>query len=125
MSDSSSWYSRKFGGNQQQQRPQPPQQRPPPGYVPGGYQQNQQVVQVQQQQPPKVDIENLWGAMQQWRGGKAHKIDAEPCPQCHSPRYYSRAGEGVRRGPPPAPHCFDCGFNGMFEQGMATSWQPG
>lgn len=122
MSDSS-WYARKFGGQRQQ-----PQQRPPPGYVPGGYQQNQQVAQQQiaQQQapPPPVTIDNLWGAMTTWRGGKAHKIDSEPCPQCNSPRYYSRTGEGTRRGPPPAPHCFDCGYNGMFEQGMASSWQP-
>lgn len=126
MSDSSGWYARKFGGQRQQPaRPQP--QQPPPGYVPGGYPQNQQFQQPQQQvQPaPKVTPENLWHAMQEWRGGKAHKIDADPCPECNSPRYYSRTGDGARRGPPPAPHCFDCGYNGMFQQGMASSWQPG
>lgn len=125
MSDSSGWYARKFGG--QRQQPARPQQ-PPPGYVPGGYPQNQQFQpqqQVQQQPAPKVTPENLWHAMQEWRGGKAHKIDAEPCPECNSPRYYSRTGEGALRGPPPAPHCFDCGYNGMFQQGMASSWQPG
>jgi hypothetical protein len=72
-----------------------------------------------------VTIDNLWGAMQVWRGGKGHKIDSDPCPECGSVRYYSRTGEGARRGPPPAPHCFDCGYNGMFEQGLASSWQPG
>jgi hypothetical protein len=118
MSDSSGWYARKFGG--QRQQPQPQQMRPPPGYIP------QQQMQPQvQQAPPKVTIDNLWGAMTTWHGGKAHKIDPDPCPECGSTRYYSRSGEGVRRGPPPAPHCFDCGFNGMFQQGMASSWQPG
>jgi hypothetical protein len=121
MSDSASWYARKFGGQRQAQaQPQAQQLRPPPGYIPQA-----QPPQPQPQQAPPVNIENLWGAMQQWRGGKAHRIDAEPCPECGSPRYYSRTGEGTRRGPPPAPHCFDCGFNGMFEQGMASSWQPG
>jgi hypothetical protein len=72
----------------------------------------------------KVTIDNLWGAMQTWRGGKAHKIDSEPCPECGSPNFYSRT-DGARRGPPPAPHCFACGYNGMFQQGLMTSWQGG
>ena len=78
-----------------------------------------------QQAPPKVTMDNLWDSMQHWRGGKAHKIDAQPCPHCGSDKYYSRDGDGPRRGPPPAPHCFECGFNGMFEQGLATSWGGG
>lgn len=126
MNSDSSWYARRFGGQQQPQaQGLRPAAGPPPGYVPGGYPQPQQPQQQYAQAPkPKVTIENLWGAMLEWNGGKAHKIDAEPCPECGSARYYSRTGEGTRRGPPPAPHCFDCGFNGMFQQGMATSWQP-
>ena len=123
-SDSSSWYARRFGraAPQPQQRPSYPQQQPPPGYVPGGYNHPQQQQPQQQVPQEKVTIDNFWGAMQQWRGGKAHKIDSEPCPECGSNNYYSRTGEGPRRGPPPAPHCFNCGFNGMFTQGLATSW---
>lgn len=126
MKTDSSWYARRFGQQQPQAQGLRSAAGPPPGYVPGGYPQPQQPQQYAQAQAPKpkVTIENLWGAMQQWNGGKAHKIDAEPCPECGSARYYSRTGEGTRRGPPPAPHCFDCGFNGMFQQGMATSWQP-
>ena len=63
--------------------------------------------------------------MQQWRGGKAHKVDTEPCPECGSNKYYSRTGAEVRRGPPPAPHCFACGYNGMFTQGLSSTWQGG
>lgn len=92
-------------------------QQPTP-YPPGGN------VYVQPQPQPtqeKVTIENLWGAMQQWRGGKAHKVDPYPCPECGSANFSSRS-EGAMRGPPPAPHCFNCGYNGMFTQGLATSW---
>jgi len=66
-------------------------------------------------------MENLYQAMGHWHGGKAHKIDREPCPECGSNQYYSRT-EGVRRGPPPAPHCYNCGYNGMFQQGDPTTW---
>ena len=69
-----------------------------------------------------MTTENLWGAMQHWRGGKAHRVDREPCPECGSDQYYSRT-EGARRGPPPAPHCFQCGYNGLFTQGLQATWQ--
>lgn len=86
-----------------------PQYQPPPQYE-------------QPQQRPPVTIANLWDAMQVWnKGGQAHKIDREPCPQCGSNQFYSRTS-GARRGPPPAPHCYNCGYNGMFEQGDPTTW---
>jgi hypothetical protein len=54
--------------------------------------------------------------------GKAHTTDKDPCPQCGSPQYYSRAG-GNKRMPPPAPHCYNCGYNdGMFDQGLESNW---
>lgn len=85
--------------------------QPPPGYIPRP-----------DPHSVKTTIENLWGQMLGWQGGKAHKIDPDPCPQCGSNQYFSRTGAEVRRGPPPAPHCFSCGFNGMFDQGLASSW---
>ena len=119
----SDWYRNKFGRQPQarqqyvpfQQQGQP--QQPPPGYIP--------ISTPNDGKPPPgaTNVHNFWDMMLLWRGGKAHKIDAEPCPQCGSVRYYSRTGEGARRGPPPAPHCFDCGFNGLFDQGMASTWQ--
>src|SRR4051794_19979841 len=114
----SDWYARRLARARTeapQQRPQyqqqgPPayqQQRPPPGYNPAP-------------DPHSVPttIGNLWDQMQGWRGGKAHKVDPDPCPQCGSNQYFSRTGAEVRRGPAPAPHCFGCGYNGMFEQGL-------
>jgi len=114
---------------------QAPQQRQQPQYQqPSQYQQppqqqwvGQQYVQQQPQQyqqppqPEPVTIANLWDAMKEWRGGKAHRVDAQPCPECGGNQYYSRS-EGARRGPPPAPHCYNCGYNGLFEQGEAATW---
>ena len=127
MSDSASWYQRKLAAV----RSAPPGRAlnapvVPQRLQPQQYPQQQEFIQFQQQPAaPKVTIDNFWGAMQQWRGGKAHKIDAEPCPECGSNNYYSRTGEGARRGPPPAPHCFQCGYNGMFTQGQQSTWQGG
>jgi predicted RNA-binding Zn-ribbon protein involved in translation (DUF1610 family) len=104
-----------------QQYPQQPQQYQQPQYqqVQQMPQQQPQYQQVQQQEP--VTIANLWDKMTVWRGGKAHQVDREPCPECGSSQYFSRSS-GARRGPPPAPHCYNCGFNGLFEQGEATTW---
>lgn len=118
---SSDWYARRLARGrqappQQYQAPPPVYQQqqmrqPPPGYIPRP-----------DPHSVKTTIENLWGQMLGWQGGKAHKIDPDPCPQCGSNQYFSRTGAEVRRGPPPAPHCFSCGFNGMFDQGLASSW---
>jgi hypothetical protein len=57
--------------------------------------------------------------------GQAHKTDTQPCPQCGSPQYFSR-GSVNKRMPPPAPHCYNCGYNdGMFDQGLESSWVTG
>lgn len=34
------------------------------------------------------------------------------CPNCESPNYFSRKGALRASSRPPAPHCFDCGYNG-------------
>jgi hypothetical protein len=125
MSDSASWYQRKMaslrGG---QAAPPVPQQRIQQYAQPQYPQQPQarpQVQQYQAQSLPPVTMDNLYQAMGHWRGGKAHQIDSEPCPECGSNQYYSRT-DGKRRGPPPAPHCYNCGYNGMFQQGDPTTW---
>ena len=136
MTDNAGWYQRKMASLRGNSTPPPqrvlqqyPQQQ---HYQPQAPQQYQQYPQQQPyppqyqqypqpQQLPPVTIENLFGAMGFWRGGKAHQIDREPCPECGSNQYYSRS-QGARRGPPPAPHCYNCGYNGLFEQGDPTTW---
>jgi hypothetical protein len=97
------------------QQPQPQQYQQPYGQLP------HQQPPPPPQPPPQVTMDNLWESMKFWKGGQAHKIDREPCPNCGSNQYYSRAVG--KRGPPPAPHCYNCGYNdGLFTQGEATTW---
>ena len=117
MSDNSSWYAKRFaqlrGGS-----PAPVQARVladiPYRPIP------QAQPQVVQQQPMRdvaptppvgaVTIHNFAEAMGWWKGGKGQQ-EQDPCPRCGR-TLWSRS-EGVRRGPPPAPLCYHCGYNGM------------
>lgn len=133
MTDDQGWYQRKLAAvRQPQQQPQQHAQHqgyrpPPPQYQPQSQQPQQQYQQPPPQPPPqapdRVTVENLWDSMKFWRGGKAHKDNPYPCPQCGSNNFFSSI-QSSRRGPPPAPHCFACGYNdGMFTQGLQSSWQ--
>lgn len=57
-------------------------------------------------------------AAMRWRGGKGTKTETGRCPECGSANFFSRK-EGTKmtaNGPvAPAPQCFDCGFNGVYE----------
>jgi hypothetical protein len=111
-----------------QVQPQPRYQQyvPPTPTNANAYAQQQQLpyaqqVPVQPQAPPQVTMENLFQAMHFWKGGPGAKADPDPCPNCGSNQYFSRAAG--KRGPAPAPHCYNCGYNdGMFTQGEATTW---
>jgi hypothetical protein len=65
-------------------------------------------------------------AVQQQTGranpGVGGRLNPDPCPNCGANLFYDNLGKN-RRGPPPAPHCFTCGYNGLFEQGLESSWQ--
>jgi len=122
---SQDWYARRLN---QQQQPQAYQRQAPAPYQPPVPVQYQYVPQPHQHQVPpppppngSVTHENFMQMASQWRGGAAMKNDPGGCPECGSPRYYSRS-KTVSRGPAPAPHCFDCGWNGLFDQGDPTTW---
>jgi hypothetical protein len=128
MSNDKGWWDRALGRAPAQPRPvqpqayqpQPqPQQAPPPGYPQQGYQPPPQ--QYQQPQPVINNIHDAVGAMGMWQGGEAARTETHRCPQCGGGHFYSRA-QGARRGPPPAPLCFDCGYNAMFDQGDPTNY---
>lgn len=125
------WYARRMGQPTQQRAPQyPPTQGPyqqPQQYpqVPQGY--PQQAPQYEQQidtNQIRVTTENLFEATKYWQGGEAHARERNSCPQCGGQHYFSRTA-GVMKGPAPAPMCYDCGFNGMFQQGDPAVWQSG
>jgi hypothetical protein len=132
MSDTSGWWAKKLGAQARQrpptnaewnQRPLVPQGSPPlyaqPQGAEGAY--AEQLARLQQQ-PERVTTENLFQMAGHWQGGPAHKADPDPCPECGSNQYFSRAAKFSRL-PPPAPHCYNCGFNGgLFTQGDASTW---
>jgi hypothetical protein len=71
-----------------------------------------------------VTTDNIYEAAAFWKGGPAATTDTELCPGCGGNQYFSR--RVTKHGPEPAPHCYNCGYNdGMFQQGLASSWGAG
>jgi hypothetical protein len=67
-------------------------------------------------------------AIMRFSGGESAKTEKNlSCPSCGSATGYTAfsgmAGmaNGVM-GNRPAPHCFECGYNGKFAQGMESNW---
>lgn len=134
MTDTTGWYARHLGGGRQApppppQQPQyyPPQgyQQPPPQYPQQPQHQNYDGYSQQNVYPPQQpqinNIHDVVGAMGLWQGGEATRTETQRCPQCGGNHFFSRS-QGARRGPSPAPSCFDCGYTGLFEQGDMTTW---
>jgi hypothetical protein len=65
--------------------------------------------------------ENVKLLMNYWTGGEGTKTETTRCPACGGDHYFSRAS-GTMRGPAPAPMCYSCGYNGMFEQADQSTW---
>lgn len=135
----SDWYAKKFGGNQQpggvvlrpQQPAYPQQQQPQPVYQQQPVQQQQTYQQeqqaVQQAEDPNRKL-SLREAVVRFKGSEGMRTEGHlNCPSCGSKSGYTQfsgmnsAGAGVM-GNKPAPHCFECGYNGKFAQGMETTW---
>lgn len=133
MSDTSGWWAKRLGGGPQRPQPQPQAYQPQQYQAPQGtpYQQQehgavgayaQQLERLQPNGAGQVTTENIFEMARFWKGGPGHKNDPDPCPECGSNQYFSRRARHSRL-PPPAPHCYNCGFNGgLFEQGDPTTW---
>jgi hypothetical protein len=126
MSDNASWYQRKLA--------QMRQTAPPYSGIPANRAQPQPVTynpahvhhipqpHPQPQVPPKVTVENLYEAMHFFRGGEGERTNPNQCPRCGSNHYFDNV-KASKRGPTPAPHCYNCGYNdGMFDQGLPSTW---
>ena len=65
---------------------------------------------------------DMGSAIRSWKGGEAHRREGSlTCPRCGSKNVFSRANGGSM-GHSPAPRCFECGWNGIYEQADQTSW---
>lgn len=117
----SNWFNGKIGTQQQQGgvvlRPAPVYQPQAPTYYP----QQQQPVQQQPQasdssvKQGKVDTEELFRRTD--IKGPAAKLEGGlSCPSCGSRTAYTEFSQMMGQ-MKPAPHCYECGFNGKFAQG--------
>ena len=136
MSASSDWYARRLGQAQPQQQsprstysgatnapgrpPQYPQQYAQPVYQP---QQPQQYQQPQGQQVVQF-AGYQYAGVENYHGGIAQKLNPDLCPACGGNQYFAKV-RTKGRGPDPAGHCYNCGYNELFDQGDATSWGGG
>jgi hypothetical protein len=145
MTNSASWWANKLNNNQpktyginlpptqpvqpQPVQPQPQQQQPVPQQTMEGVplQQGERQQALDPNRDANAEV-SMGEAMRLWRGGEAHRTEGNmQCPQCGSTTgytAYSGMGAGAARvnGQQPRPHCFECGYNGSFSQGLESSW---
>ena len=137
------WWAKKLGSDKPQPqfgitvREQPPQSVPEP--VQPQPQQVQPAPAPQQSpapQPPgrqKVldpnrhgqEQVNMGEALRLWEGGEAQRKEGGlSCPECGSLTGYTNYSGGSSRvaGHTPRSHCFECGYNGHFQQGDQANW---
>ena len=139
MSETRSWFARQLGtappAQPQAYQPPPQQYAPPQGYPqqPQGYPQQQgyppqgypqQQAPMPPQAPVITSIHDVPGAMGMWQGGEGVRTETNRCPGCGGDHYFSRSKK-TSRGPAPAPLCYDCGFNGLFDQADQATWASG
>ena len=121
------WFQKRL---QEEQGGPLPAPQPVVHSYPQAYQQGNGPVPSQQQAPQQqtsdVDQlehtpENIKMLMNYWTGGEGTKTETNRCPACGGNHYFSRS-QGTMRGPAPAPMCYSCGYNGMFEQADQATW---
>ena len=128
---SSDWWSRKLNGDPAgttrvstppvgyQERPgirigiPPQQQRPAPV-------QPQRTDVLDPNRAPSEQV-TMGEAIRMWRGGEATRRETMTCPSCGSGNVFSRS-KGMINGANPAPRCYECGWNGRYEQGDESNW---
>ena len=100
----------------------------PPPTVPtpqAQYMQQQQSLNPELGQDPSGQI-TMGEAIRTWQGGEAHRKEAGmTCPECGSTNVFGRVAKGsgtAINGSHPAPRCYECGWNGLYDQGMEANW---
>lgn len=140
MSEHQSWYQQKLQQMRSAAPPAPsrqfprtqtvqPQQFQMPGRVQAPPQQQQAPPppqdydsQAKQGEAKLSDLLALQSATGVAKPGQGARLNPHHCPSCGSNNFFSNLGV-TKRGPAPAPRCFDCGYNdGLFTQGEQSSW---
>jgi len=133
----SDWWSRQLSNPQQRTAPRQESYSSPPITPPVRFGSIQIPVQHQpqpQQPQQRVLDENraptenvsMGDAIRLWKGGEAAKKQPDMyCPECGSQNIFVRTAKGgntMISGSNPAPRCFECGWNGIYDQGSQSSW---
>lgn len=128
----SDWWSRRLAD------PNPPAPRPtysspptsppvrfPTAAQPAPYQENTSQRVLDSNRHPQEEV-TMGEAIRLWKGGEAAKKQGNMvCPECGSPHVFVRTAKGGNttiNGKSPAPRCFECGWNGLYDQGQQSSW---
>lgn len=73
-----------------------------------------------------TDNISMGEAIRLWKGGEAARKQGDmSCPECGSQHVFVRTAKGGNTmvgGNSPAPRCFECGWNGLYDQGSQSSW---
>ena len=129
---SKSWWDKKLG-NAPERQPfaftvQAPQQQPQPAPVAAQPVQEQQPAPVHTKpvldpnRPENAEI-TMGEAMRLWQGGQANRMEGHlACPSCGSSTGYTEYSASLQPGGRPRPHCFECGYNGAYQQGDQANW---
>lgn len=132
----SDWWSQRLSGSTPRQLPRTETSVPPmspPMRI------GIQVPTAPMQQPPnagnqrvldesRAPTENIsmGEAIRLWKGGEAARKQGDmTCPECGSQHVFVRTAKGGNTtvsGNSPAPRCFECGWNGLYDQGSQSSW---
>lgn len=119
---SSNWWASKLGNNTEETKSSVPPTTP--NYVLPAFRNptpQQTTTTPNSQIDPNGQID-MATAVRSWKGGEAHRIDGHlSCPRCGSKNVFSRANASAG-GKVPAPRCFECGWNNMYEQADQVSW---
>ena len=132
----SDWWSRRLSNAPQPAQRTAPQSTPPsspplrfPVQVPTTpqpvqHQQGRQQVLDENRAP--TDNISMGDAIRLWKGGEAMRKEGNmSCPECGSPHVFgrsTRASNTTVGGKAPAPRCFECGWNGLYNQAIEGSW---
>ena len=132
------WWSRQLSNPTPRTAPRQDGHSSPPIPPPARFGSIQIPVQQQQPQPQQTQqrvldenrapTENvsMGDAIRLWKGGEAARRQGDmSCPDCGSQNIFARTAKGgntMISGNNPAPRCFECGWNGMYDQGSQSSW---
>lgn len=132
---SSDWWSKKLSGAPQQPRSTPQtytSPSTPPIRLPQAQPQtirqpedNGRQTLLRPDLDPKAEI-TFGEALKLWKGGEAMRKQGNlTCPECGSPNVFIRSSKSASntvQGNSPAPRCFECGWNGLYDQASQSNW---